>query len=76
MIFYIWVFFETVEKIQVSFNSGKYIGRSVWRDVWMCDNISLNPSQDKEYFGQICIENENTYSVFNILFPKIVLFLR
>jgi hypothetical protein len=58
MILDVWVFFETVEKVQVSLNYEKNIGPSARRAIWMYDNISPNSSQDKQYFGQISIENK------------------
>ena len=36
----------------------------------MYDNIQLNSPQKKEYFGQICRENQTTCFVFNIFFPE------
>ena len=76
MIFYIWVFFETVEQIHISLNSENIIRPSVWRAIWMYDNFSPNDSLDKEYFGTTWIENQTKNFVFHTFFPKIVLFLR
>ena len=70
MIFYIWVFFETVEKIHISLNSEKIFGLSPWRAIWIYDNISPKFSLDKEYFGTTWIENQTTYFVFNNFFSE------
>ena len=59
----------SVENIQVSLNSINNNRHFTWRPEYICDNISLNYSENEKYFRESCRENQNTHFVFGNFFP-------
>ena len=71
-IWYLNSFRKSVQKIQVSLQSGKNNGLFTWRPMYMCD-IFL----EWEMFQTKIVEKIKTHFMFNnFFFPKIVLFMR
>ena len=65
-IWYLSIIRKSVEKIQVSLNSGKNNGYCTWRPVYIYDNISLSSCYNENCFKKSCKENQNTRFMFNI----------
>jgi len=67
---------KTVEKIQVSLKSDKNYGYFTWILIYVFNHISMNSSQNEQFFREICRKHQNTQVVFNNSFLKILLFTR
>jgi hypothetical protein len=61
-------FLNTVEKIQFWLKSGKNIGYSTWRRMYIFDNISLNSSKNEKSFRQKILEKIKTYVLCSVMF--------
>ena len=69
-------FLKSVEKIRDSLNSDKNNGtlHGDLRTFMMVSRSVL--LRTRNVSGRICRENQNTYSMFNDVFPKLVPFVR
>ena len=70
------VFRKSVEKFRVELKSDKNSRYCTRRRFDIYDNISMNYSSNEKRFRQNCIEDQDTYFMFNNMFPKIVPFMR
>ena len=52
VVLYSKIFGKSVEEIQVLLKHYKNNGDLIWRCMYIYDNISLNSSYNKKYFGQ------------------------
>ena len=71
-----FLFWKSVEKIQVSLKPDRNNGYFTWRRFHIYDSISFLLLRMRNVIDKICIENQNTHFMFNIVFPKIVPFMR
>jgi hypothetical protein len=70
-IWYLIIFRESVEEIQVCFKSDKSKGYFTWIRTHIYDNISLNSSQNEKCFRRSCRENQNTFYFQKNVFRKL-----
>jgi hypothetical protein len=67
---YLRIFKKSVEKIQVFLKSEKKIACPLCEDTYIYDIISLNYLRTRNISDKCCRENQNTYFVFSMSFPK------
>jgi hypothetical protein len=70
-IWYLFIFWNCVEKIQFSSTSDKNNGYFPWTAIYIFDHISLSSSWNEKYFRQICRGNQTTHFVCKNVFSKI-----
>ena len=70
-IWYLIIFRQSFEKIQVSLKYDKKNGHFTWRSIYIFDQISLSSSYNEKNFRHSCTEYQNTHFMFsNFLFRK------
>jgi len=67
-IWYLNIFRNTVEKIQVSLKSDKNTGCITWRSLYVCNNISLSSSYNEKYFRRKFQRKSKTQILCKITF--------
>ena len=75
-IWYLSIFRKSVEKFKVLLKSDKNNWYFKWSRMCVYGNISLSFLRVRNVLRNICTWNQNTHFIFDILFPKIVPFMR
>jgi hypothetical protein len=70
-IWYLRVFWKSVEKLQVSLKSDKNSEFFTWRPMYIFDHISLSSSYNEKIFTKRCRENQNTHFIFSKHFSNL-----